>query len=121
MKDEKLIIENLKKIEDIGKVVCKKGIITITCAAVEHGQEFLISYDVKSEVLYINGIYNCDISEGSLYDYVYEIIHGCYEFVQSTKPTFLHRFCVKTKPAGYFAKRQKRLTKKKNIMMALTM
>ena len=106
----KQLAEHLKTIPDIGKVVSKQDIITITVT-----KDFLIAIDAVGHVLYINGIYNCNISIEYMWDYVNEIVHGCYEFVLSTKPNFARRFIVKTKPKGYYDKHEKRLNKKAHI------
>jgi hypothetical protein len=106
----KRLVEHLKTIPDVGKVVFKQDIITITVT-----KDFLVSIDAVGHVLYINGIYNCNISVEYMWDYINEIIHGCYEFVLSTKPNFARRFIVKTKPKGYYDKHEKRLNKKAHI------
>ncbi len=109
-KTTKQLAEFLKTIPDIGKVVYKQEIITIKV-----NKDFLIAIDSVAHVLYINGIYNCNISIEYMWDYINEIIHGCYEFVLSTKPNFARRFIVKTKPKGYYDKHEKRLNKKSHI------
>ena len=109
-KDTKHLVEHLKTIPDIGKVVAKQDIITITVT-----KDFLIAIDAVAHVLYINGIYNCNISLEYMWDYVNEIIHGCYEFILSKKPTLVRRFIVKTVPAGHYDKHEKRYNKKSHI------
>ena len=110
MRDIKLATKRLKELSDNLKIVKHKEFLTIT-----FNKDFIINFDVEKDVLYINGIYNCDIDEENLIYYVQEILDDNYEFVANTKPTFWYRLNVKTKRKGYYKKHCKKLSKKKNI------
>lgn len=112
MRDINSAILNLKNLSPSLKVSKRGDFLRIVLS-----KDCIVSVDTIKDILYINGIYNCDIDEDNLIVYIQEMLQDKYEFVLDKTPKLLLRLCVKTKNKGYFLKHTKSLAKKKNLLI----
>lgn len=112
MRDIDSVILNLKNLSPSLKVSKRGEFLKIVLS-----KDCIVSVDTIKDILYINGIYNCDIDEDNLIVYIQEMLQDKYEFVLDKTPKLLLRLCVKTKNKGYFLKHTKALAKKKNLLI----